>query len=103
MRVRGSEMHVRDAGMLVSMKATLDVDPEVYRAIKVEAARSDRSVKEIVDEALRRWIEALEDEEDIEAADAAMIEYERDGGIDAHEVVQRLAAEHAATYDSRPR
>ena len=87
--------------MLGSMKATFDVDPDVYRAIKVEAARSDRSVKEIVDEALRRWIEALEDEEDVAAGDAAMAEYERDGGIDAHEVFQRLAAEHAAVYGDR--
>jgi len=89
--------------MLGWMKATLEIDPGVYRAIKVEAARSDRSVKEIVDEALRRWIEALEDEEDITAADAALAEYERDGGIDAHEVFQRLAAEHVAAYDSRRR
>ena len=87
--------------MLGSMKATFDVDPDVYRAIKVEAARSDRSVKEIVDEALRRWIETLEDEEDVAAGDAAMAEYERDGGIDAHEVFQRLAAEHAAVYGDR--
>jgi hypothetical protein len=83
------------------VKATFEIDPEVYRAIKVEAARADRSVKEIVDEALRRWIEALEDEEDVAAAEAAMAEYERDGGMDAHEVFRRLAAEHAAAYDAR--
>jgi hypothetical protein len=81
------------------MKATLDLDADVYRAIKVEAARSDRSVKDIVDEALRRWIEAREDEEDRIAAQAALAEYERDGGLDAHEVFARLAAEHAASDD----
>jgi hypothetical protein len=80
------------------MKATLDLDPDLYRAIKVEAARADRSVKEVVDEALRRWLEALEDAEDLVAADAAVAEYQRDGGIDAHEVFRRLAAEHAAGY-----
>lgn len=85
----------------VPMKATFDVDPEVYRAIKVEAARSDRSVKQIVDEALRSWIVALEDEEDVAAAEAAMAEYERDGGADAHDVFRRMAAEHAAAYDAR--
>jgi hypothetical protein len=83
------------------VKATFDIDPEVYRAIKVEAARTDRPVKEIVDEALRRWIEAVEDEEDRTAAEAAMVEYERDGGMDAHEVFRRMAAEHAAAYDAR--
>ena len=36
------------------MKVTVDLDPDIYRAIKVEAARSDRSVREIVDEALTR-------------------------------------------------
>jgi plasmid stability protein len=86
--------------IMASMKATFDVDPEIYRAIKVEAARADRSVKDILDEALRGWLEAHEDEEDLAAAEAAMVEYERDGGLDAHQVFRHLAAEHAAKYDS---
>ena len=85
------------------VKATLDLDPDIYRAIKVEAARTDRSVKDVVDEALRRWIEAQEDAEDLVAAEAAMAEYERDGGTDAHEVFSRLVAEHAATLDAQGR
>ena len=85
------------------MKTTLDLDDQLYRAIKVEAARSDRPIREIVEEALERWLEATEDAEDVEASDAAMAEYRRDGGIDAREVFGTLAAEHAATYDSRPR
>jgi hypothetical protein len=91
------------AGMLASMKATFDIDPELYRAIRVEAARADRPVKDIVDEALRRWMEDLEDAEDLEAAAAAMTEYELDGGLDAHEVFRHLAAEHAAEHDTRAR
>ena len=82
------------------MKVTIDVDPDLYRAVKVEAARSDRSVRELVDEALAAWLEALEDAEDIAAADAAVAEYERDGGLDAQEVFRHLAAEHAARYDA---
>lgn len=82
------------------MKVTIDVDPDLYRAIKVEAARSDRSVRELVDEALAAWLEALEDAEDIAAADEAWAEYQREGGIDAQEVFRHLAAEHAARYDS---
>ena len=85
------------------MKTTLDIDPDLYRAIKVEAARSDRSVRDIVEEALERWLEAVEDAEDIAASETAMAEYERDGGIDAREVFGRLATEHAAAYDTRPR
>ena len=82
------------------MKATFDLDADLYRAIRVEAARTDRSVKDVVDEALRRWIEAQEDAEDLAAAEAAMAEYEREGGRDAHEVFGRLVAEHAAMYES---
>ena len=85
------------------MKTTLDIDAELYRAVKVEAARSDRPVREIVEEALQRWLEAAEDAEDVAASEAAMAEYERDGGIDAREVFGHLAAEHAATYDARPK
>jgi plasmid stability protein len=84
------------------MKATLDLDRDLYRAIKVEAARSDRSVKDVVEEALERWLEALEDAEDIEAANLAMAEYERDGGgVSAEDVFAKLAAEHKAAYGSR--
>jgi hypothetical protein len=82
------------------MKVTIDVDAGLYRAIKVEAARTDRSVRELVDEALAAWLEAREDAEDIAAADAAMAEYAREGGIDAQEVFRHLAAEHAAQYES---
>ena len=46
------------------MKATFDLDADLYRAIRVEAARTDRSVKDVVDEALRDRIEAQEDAED---------------------------------------
>jgi plasmid stability protein len=83
------------------MKTTLDLDDELYRAIKVEAARSDRPVREIVEEALAGWLEAREDAEDIAASEAAMVEYQRDGGVDAREVFGRMAAEHAAAYDAR--
>ena len=85
------------------MKTTLDIDDDLYRAIKVEAAHSDRPVREIVEEALQRWLEAAEDAEDVAASDAAMAEYEQQGGIDAREVFGHLAAEHAAAYDTRPR
>jgi hypothetical protein len=81
------------------MKITLDLaDAELYRAIKVEAARRDRAVREVVEEALEQWLQRIEDEEDAAAADLAMEEYRKYGGRDAAEVFQELAAETRARY-----
>ncbi len=83
------------------MKVTIDLDPELYRAVKVEAARADRSVREIVDEALAGWLERLEDAEDAAAATEALAEYARDGGVAADEFFRAHAAETRATYGSQ--
>ena len=80
------------------MKVTIDVDPDLYRAVKVEAARKDRSVREIVDEALGLWLDAAETEEDRASAEAALDEYGRDGGEAAEAFFGSLAAETKATY-----
>ena len=80
------------------MKVTIDVDPDLYRAVKVEAARKDRSVREIVDEALDLWLDAAETEEDRASAEAALDEYRRDGGKAAEAFFGSLAAETKATY-----
>ena len=82
------------------MKVTIDLDPDTYRAIKVEAARSDRSVREIVDQALTSWPDAAEDAEDRESATAALEEYRRDGGDAAESFFRTLAAETEAKYGS---
>ena len=80
------------------MKVTIDLDPELHRALKVEAARADRSVREIVDEALAAWLERLEEDEDAAAAAEALAEYQRDGGVAADEFFRAHAAETRATY-----
>ena len=80
------------------MKATVDLDDALYRAIKVEAARTDRSVRDVLDEALRTWLEAHEDEEDLASAEAALAEYQRDGGTPAVSFFGDLAAEAKLTY-----
>ena len=80
------------------MKVTIDLDPELYRAVKVEAARSDRSVRDIVDVALAAWLDAEESREDRASAVEALAEYRRDGGMAADEVFGSLAAETQATY-----
>lgn len=82
------------------MKATFDVDAELYRAIKVEAARADRSVRDVVAEALEMWLSSVEEAEDRESADAALAEYRREGGESADSWFESIAAETKAAYGS---
>ena len=77
---------------------TIDLDADIYRAVKVEAARSDRSVRDIVDEALETWLDTAEALEDQASAEAALTEYRRDGGEAAEAFFGSLAAETQATY-----
>ena len=80
------------------MKVTIDLDADLYRAIKVEAARSDRSVRSIIDEALDAWLDASETREDVASAETALAEYRRDGGEAAEAFLGSLAAETQAAY-----
>jgi plasmid stability protein len=80
------------------MKVTIDLDADRYRAIKVEAARTDRSVRDIVDEALEAWLDATETREDQASAKEALAEYRRDGGEAADAFFGTLAAETKSTY-----
>jgi predicted transcriptional regulator len=80
------------------VKVTIDIDSHLYRAVKVEAARTDRSVRDIVDEALEAWLDAAETQEDSASAQAALEEYRRDGGEAAESFFGSLAAETKATY-----
>ena len=82
------------------MKVTFDLDPELYRSVKVEAARSDRSVRDIVAAALQAWLDGVEDDEDRASAAEALAEYERDGGTAAADFFASLAAETRAEYGS---
>jgi hypothetical protein len=84
--------------MLAGMKVTLDLDADLYRAAKVEAARSDRSVRDLVEEALSEWLERREDAEDAAGAAEALAEYERDGGVAAEEFFRVHAAETRAAH-----
>jgi plasmid stability protein len=80
------------------MKVTIDLAADLYRAIKVEAARSDRSVRDIVDEAIAAWLAAAEEAEDRVSAAEALEEYRRDGGASAKAFLGTLAAETKAAY-----
>jgi plasmid stability protein len=82
------------------MKVTIDLPEELYRAVKVEAARTDRSVRDVVDEALEAWLSAAEEAEDRRSAAEALAEYEREGGASAEDFFGSLAAETKAAYGS---
>ncbi len=82
------------------MKVTIDLDADLYRSLKVEAARADRSVRDVMADALGQWLERREDEEDRESAAEALAEYQRDGGTAAAEYFEKLAAEAKAEYGS---
>lgn len=83
------------------MKVTIDLDPDLYRALKVEAARTSRPVREITEEALEAWLAAAEDADDAAGASAALDEYRTAGGESAEAWFGRLAAEAHASYGSR--
>lgn len=82
------------------MKVTFDLPDDLYRALKVEAARTDRSVRDLAAEAIERWLQAAEESEDRASAQAALDEYRQSGGESAAAFFEHLAAEARATYDS---
>lgn len=65
---------------------------ELYTAIKVEAARLNRHLKDVVREALEVWLEVQEDAEDAILAQQALAEYREKGGVPWGEVCTRARA-----------
>ena len=82
------------------MKVTFDLNPDLYRSLKVEAARADRSVRDVVAEAISTWLARREEDEDRASAADALEEYRRDGGTSAARFFEHLAAEARAEYGS---
>ena len=70
-------------------------DEELYRAVKIEAARTGQHAKDIIAAAVREWLEAKEDEELGPEIDKIREEWEREGGIEAEEFFAQLEAERA--------
>jgi hypothetical protein len=65
-------------------RATVSIDAKLHRGLRAKARRTDRSIAELVDEAVRRSL--LEDAEDLAA-------FERRAGersLDFTQVVRRL-------------
>lgn len=67
------------------------IDEDLYRSLKVEADHTDRTLREIVTDALSHWLECREAAEDRAAAAGALEEYRRDGGTTAEALLQELA------------
>jgi predicted HicB family RNase H-like nuclease len=61
-----------------SRRATVYLDPEIHRALKLKAAVSDRSISEMVNEAVR--LALAEDAEDLAAFDDRVAEPDIDFG-----------------------
>ena len=82
------------------MKVTFDLDPDLYRSLKVESARADRSVRDVVADAITAWLDRQEEQEDRASAAEALEEDRRDGGTAAAAFFDHLAAETRAEYGS---
>ncbi|MCD6567342.1 MAG: hypothetical protein J7K94_01205 [Dehalococcoidia bacterium] len=68
-------------------------DDALYTTVKVEAARRNQPVKELVSQALREWLEAQEDAELLSEIETARAEWQEKGGIEASEFFARLKAQ----------
>ena len=73
-------------------KVTVDLkDESLYQAVRAAATKTERSVQDIVAEALEHWLaDADMDEQDQAEIEAARREWRDKGGIEAHEFFQRL-------------
>lgn len=71
-------------------------DEELYTAVKVEAARRNRPLKDLVTEVLREWLAAQEDAEWLPAIEAARAEWRAQGGVEAGEFFGHLRESEGA-------
>jgi hypothetical protein len=65
-------------------RATVYFDPEIHRALRMKSAASDRSISEVVNEAVK--VSLAEDAEDLEAFDARA----KEPALDFGKVVKAL-------------
>lgn len=85
------------------MKVTIAFrDDELYRSVKVAAARSGRQIRDVVEEALAEWLESRETVEDVALSREGIAAYERGEGIDANAFFERMVAEGRVEYRADP-
>jgi plasmid stability protein len=82
------------------VKTTLDLDEDLYGAVKVEAARIGRSVREVIEDALEAWLVRAEGDVDRESTTVALEEHGRDGGVSAESWYATLDAASKSTNAS---
>lgn len=68
-------------------------DEALYTAVKVEAARRNRPLKDVVTEALREWLDEQEDAEWLPTIHTARADWRERGGVEARELFQRIRDE----------
>lgn len=65
-------------------------DEALYTAVKVEAARRNTPLKDLVTQAVREWLENQEDAELLPSIEMARAEWEENGGVEAGGFFRRL-------------
>jgi Arc/MetJ family transcription regulator len=78
----------------MAKRLTIVVDDELYAAVTAEAARLHRPLKDVVADALREWLEALEDAELIPLVEESRADWEKHGGIELSELIRQLDEEN---------
>jgi len=68
--------------------------------MRVRAVQSGRQIRDIVQEALKDWLQEQEDAEDVGASAEALTEYDEAGGVEADRYFQRLVAERRIEYET---
>ena len=65
------------------MKTTLELPENLMRAVKVRAAASDRKLKDMIEELIRRGLEATERDEDLNPVEAlrTRLRFHADGTV----------------------
>lgn len=83
------------------MKVTIAMrDDALYRAARIRAVETGRQIRDVVEEALREWLERQEDAEDLDLARESLAEYDAAGGEDADRFFGRMVAEGRVTYEA---
>ena len=68
-------------------------DDSLYAALEAEAARRQQSLDGVVAEALADWLESLADVDLLPSLEAAHLEWEREGGVEADRFFRQLREE----------
>lgn len=66
-------------------------DEELLSRLEAEAEKRGKPVSDLVLEAVDWWVHATEEAEDIADSEAALDEYELEGGVDAFEYFRQRA------------